>query len=127
MSISGAGRKGGNAGSDEEVWAHPIIKPIVIAGPVYDLLTRTAVSNVFLYARTTATTAQNEEHQTLDESTTAIWRVELCACSRRTDKVHFNRMHLECQICDRKISANSWPCTSSRFEMGRILLQGMIQ
>ena len=56
------------AGSDEKV--------AVIAAPVYDLPTRTAVSNVFLYARRPIA---GRKHQTLVESTVAKWRAEaLC-------------------------------------------------
>jgi hypothetical protein len=90
-SVVGPGREGGNAGSDDEVWAHPIIKLAVIAAPVHDLPTRytyRCFERVSLLTQTTATKAQDEEHQTLDESSAATWRSELCACSRRMDEVH---------------------------------------
>lgn len=73
LSVSGAGREGGNAGSDEEVWANPIIKLAVIAAPAYYVPTRTAVSNVFRAKHGT----KNIKH--LHESTAATWRGEaLC-------------------------------------------------
>jgi hypothetical protein len=89
LSVSGAGREGGNAGSDEEVWANPIIKLAVIAAPAYYVPTRTAVSNVFLYH--TNDGEQSTGRRTSNTYTNLLPRpgeVKLCACSRRTDEVH---------------------------------------